>query len=72
MMDVALNRQLISAALAQLSAEHRAVVRRSYYDARTTAQIADDLHIADSTVKSRLHYAMRELQLTLQQMGATQ
>jgi RNA polymerase sigma-70 factor (ECF subfamily) len=61
MADLAADRQLIADALAQLSAEHRAVICRSYYEARTTAQIADDLQIAEATVKSRLHYAMREL-----------
>jgi hypothetical protein len=58
-------RLLISDALAQLSAEHRAVIRRSYYLGCTTAQIADDLQIAECTVKSRLHFALRALRLTL-------
>jgi RNA polymerase sigma-70 factor (ECF subfamily) len=62
-------RQLIGHALAQLSAEHRAVICRSYYEARTTAQIADDLQIAEATVKSRLHYAMRALRRAVQEMG---
>jgi DNA-directed RNA polymerase specialized sigma24 family protein len=51
--------------------QHRAVIRRSYYLGWTTARIADDLHITDDTVKSRLHHAMRALRLTLQEMGAT-
>lgn len=61
MVNLVADRQLIGDALAQLSAEHRAVICRSYYEARTTAQIADDLQIAEATVKSRLHYAMRAL-----------
>jgi hypothetical protein len=56
---------LLSDALAQLSAEHRAVIRRSYYQGWTTAQIAADLDIAEGTVKSRLHYAARALRLAL-------
>ena len=32
----------------------------------TTAQIADDLHIAERFVKSRLHVALRALQRTLE------
>ncbi len=52
-----------SDALAQLSEEHRAVIRRSYYQGWTTAQIAADLQIAEGTVKSRLHYAVRALRL---------
>ena len=58
-------RPLIADALGQLSAEHRAVISRSYYLGWTTTQIADDLHIAESFVKSRLHVALRALQRTL-------
>jgi RNA polymerase sigma-70 factor (ECF subfamily) len=57
--------------VAQLSAEHRAVVERSYYRGWTTAQTAADLGIAEGTVKSRLHYAVRALRLTLQELGVT-
>jgi RNA polymerase sigma-70 factor, ECF subfamily len=71
MLNLVADRQLICDALAQLSAEHRDVIRRSYYEARTTAQIADDLQIADDTVKSRLHYAMRALGRAVQEMGVT-
>ena len=35
---------LIAGALGQLSAEHRALIGRSYYLGWTTAQIADDIH----------------------------
>jgi RNA polymerase sigma-70 factor (ECF subfamily) len=59
-------------ALIQLSAEHRVVIQFSYYQGRTTAQIADDLQIAEGTVKSRLRCAVRVLRLTLQEMGVTQ
>ena len=69
--NAALDRLLVGDALAQLSLEHRAVVWRSYYLGWTTAQIADDLQIAEGTVKSRLHYALRALRLTLQEMGVT-
>jgi len=69
-MDSVLDRLLLSGALAQLSPLHRAVIRRSYYQGWTTAQIAADLDIAEGTVKSRLHYAMRALRLTLQEMGS--
>ena len=71
MVNLVAHRQLIGDALAQLSAEHRDLIRRSYYEARTTAQIADDLQIAEATVKSRLHYAMRGLRRAVQEMGVT-
>jgi RNA polymerase sigma-70 factor, ECF subfamily len=69
--DAALDQMLIGDALAQLSPDHRAVIRRSYYLGWTTTQIADDLGIAEGTVKSRLHYAVRAMRLTLQEMGVT-
>jgi RNA polymerase sigma-70 factor, ECF subfamily len=69
--NAALDRLLMADAMTQLSAEHRAVVQRSYYRGWTTAQIAADLDIAEGTVKSRLHYALRALRLTLQELGVT-
>ena len=59
-------------AMSELSEDHRAVIlpgvlpgpeRRA--DRRTTLQIAE------GTVKSRLHYAVRALRLNLQEMGVT-
>lgn len=69
--NAALDRLLLGDAMAQLSADHRAVIRRSYYLGWSTTQIADDLQIAEGTVKSRLHYAVRALRLVLQEMGVT-
>ncbi|RAV02131.1 sigma-70 family RNA polymerase sigma factor [Mycolicibacter senuensis] len=68
---LSLDRMLVAEAIARLSADHRGVVRRSYYQGWTTAQIADDLGIAEGTVKSRLHYALRALRHTLDEMGMT-
>jgi RNA polymerase sigma-70 factor (ECF subfamily) len=67
--NAAVDRLLLGDALAQLPADHRAVVRRAYYRGCTTAQIAADLHIAEGTVKSRLHDAVRALWLQLREMG---
>ena len=69
--DAALDRLLIADALTHLSPEHRAVVHRSHYLGWTIAQIADDLQIAEGTVKSRLHYALQALRLSLQETGVT-
>ncbi|BBX04427.1 RNA polymerase subunit sigma [Mycolicibacterium moriokaense] len=69
--ETALDRMLLTEAMAQLSEDHRAVISRAYYQGATTAQIAADLQIAEGTVKSRLHYGMRALRLTLQEMGVT-
>jgi RNA polymerase sigma-70 factor (ECF subfamily) len=70
--DPALDRLLLGAALAQLCPAHRAVIQRSYYQGWTTARIAADLDIPEGTVKSRLHYALRALRLSLQEMGVSQ
>jgi RNA polymerase sigma-70 factor, ECF subfamily len=69
--DAALDRLLINTALARLTPEHRAVVHRSYVMGWTTADIAADLGIAEGTVKSRLHYALRALRQTMREMGVT-
>lgn len=69
--DTALDKLLISTALSELSEDHRAVIQRAYYQGWGTAQIAADLNIAEGTVKSRLHYAVRALRLNLQEMGVT-
>ena len=47
------------------------MILRSYYQGWSDAQIAADLQIAEGTVKSRLHYAVRALRLNLQEMGVT-
>jgi RNA polymerase sigma-70 factor, ECF subfamily len=67
--NAAVDRLLLGDALAQLPADHRAVVHRAYYQGCTTAQIAADLHIAEGMVKSRLHDAVRALWLQLREMG---
>ena len=71
MVNLVADRQLIGDALARLSAEHRDVIRRSFYEARTTAQLADDLQIAEATGTSRLHYAVRALRRAVQELGVT-
>ena len=67
--DVAISRDLILDAMARLSTEQRAVIRCSYYDALTTAQIADQLHIDENAVKSRLHSGVRALLGSLREHG---
>jgi RNA polymerase sigma-70 factor, ECF subfamily len=68
-LNSALDRTLVADAFARLPAELRAVVRRAHYHGWTTAQIGADLGIAEGTVKSRLHYALGNLQQTLHEMG---
>jgi RNA polymerase sigma-70 factor, ECF subfamily len=67
--NATVDRLLLGDALAQLPADHRAVVRYAYYQGRTTAQIAAELHIAETAVTAKLHYALRALSLQLREMG---
>ncbi|MCV7260578.1 sigma factor-like helix-turn-helix DNA-binding protein [Mycobacterium shimoidei] len=64
--DAMPTRLLVSEALARLSAEHRSVIARSFYQGLTTGQIADELGIPEAVVKSRLHHALHALRLMVQ------
>jgi RNA polymerase sigma-70 factor (ECF subfamily) len=67
--NAAVDRLLLGDALAQLPVDHRTVLRFAYYQGCTTAQIAADLDVAEETVKSRLHDAVRTLWLQLHKLG---
>lgn len=69
--DGTLDRLLLSTAMSELSDDHRTVILRAYYHGHSVARIATELQIAEGTVKSRLHYAVRALRLNLQEMGVT-
>ena len=69
--DEVLDAWLVADALAELSADHRAVIVHAYYGGRTVAEIARELDIPEGTVKSRLHYGLRALRLALQEKGVT-
>jgi RNA polymerase sigma-70 factor (ECF subfamily) len=69
--DRILDGWIVSDALAGLSAEHRAVIIHAYFRRETTAEIAQSLQLAEGTVKSRLHYALRAMRLALQEGGVT-
>ena len=62
---------LVEEALAALTIEHRAVVVRAYYRGLSVAEMAGELEIPEGTVKSRLHYGLRALRLSLQEKGVT-
>ncbi len=63
--DGVVRHEAIAAALARLSHEHREVVVLRYYADLTVEQIAARTGARSGTVKSRLHYAMRELRSAL-------
>jgi len=52
-------------ALGQLSDSHREVLVLRYYEHMKMDEIARNLGVSKGTVKSRLHYAIREMQKLL-------
>jgi RNA polymerase sigma-70 factor (ECF subfamily) len=62
--------RLIADALSKLTTEHRAVLLEMFYKRSTVRETAQTLGIAEGTVKSRTHYALRALKLALAEMGA--
>lgn len=69
--DEVLMSWLVAEALTHLSPEHRDVLRECYFRGQSVAAAADHLGIPQGTVKSRTHYALRALRLTLEEMGVT-
>jgi RNA polymerase sigma-70 factor (ECF subfamily) len=67
--DAALDRWLISDALATLTPEHREALVHTYYAGRTVTEAAVVLGIPPGTVKSRVFYALRALRLALEERG---
>jgi RNA polymerase sigma-70 factor, ECF subfamily len=61
--------RLIADALARLTPEHRTVLVEIYYRRATVREAAAALGIAEGTVKSRTHYALRAFKLALAEMG---
>ncbi|WP_228542817.1 MULTISPECIES: sigma-70 family RNA polymerase sigma factor [Micromonospora] len=52
-------------ALPRISVEHRRVVEAVYFRGLSTAEIAAEFGIAEGTVKSRAHYALRALRAVI-------
>jgi len=69
--DAALDRAVLLGALRDLSPLHQEVLIRVHYQDRTHADVARTLGIPPGTVKSRAHYAARELQRLLGVQGVT-
>lgn len=59
--DQVLDRQVLVDGLATLSPDHRAALVQVYLLDQTVPQAARSLGVPDGTVKSRLHYALREV-----------
>jgi RNA polymerase sigma-70 factor (ECF subfamily) len=70
--DELLQSWVVAEALTQLSNEHRAVLLECYYRGRSVAEAARQLGVPEGTVKSRTHYALRALRLSLEELGVAQ
>jgi RNA polymerase sigma-70 factor (ECF subfamily) len=69
-MGQALDRDVLSGAIAQLSPDHRIVVALRFYRDLTVDEISRRLDIPAGTVQSRLHYAMKRLHAALDEADA--
>ncbi len=69
-LDQVLDRQLVSAALRQLSPAHRSVLVETFYHGGTPATVARRLGIPYGTARSRLHYALHALRQELEDHDA--
>src|SRR5205823_559769 len=65
----AMLRWQIRAALERLTPDHREVIRMCHFEGLTLREIAERSGIPLGTVKSRLSYALRNLRLSLEEMG---
>ncbi|MDF2442246.1 MAG: polymerase sigma-70 factor, subfamily [Subtercola sp.] len=69
--DAVLEAWLVSEAISGLSLPHREVLVHSFYGQKSIAELSALLGIPEGTVKSRLHYALRAVRLSLQEKGVT-
>lgn len=70
--DALVEARLVVDALQQLSPQHRVVLVEMFYRRSSVRETAERLGIAEGTVKSRTHYALRALKLALSEMGVAQ
>jgi RNA polymerase sigma-70 factor, ECF subfamily len=67
-LEQAAMRWQVSAALARLSPEHRAVIRLAHFESLSLREIAAATGLPLGTVKSRTYYALRQLRLVFDEM----
>jgi RNA polymerase sigma-70 factor, ECF subfamily len=63
--------RLVTTALAGLSPAHRHAVVETYLRDRPRDQVAAELGIPEGTLRSRVHYALREMRATLVDLEAS-
>jgi RNA polymerase sigma-70 factor (ECF subfamily) len=70
--DRVLQGWLVAQALGELSTRHREVLVLCFFQGHSVADAAARLGVAEGTVKSRTHYALRALRLVLEEKGVTE
>jgi RNA polymerase sigma-70 factor (ECF subfamily) len=65
--EAVVNRRIVVDALRRLTPEHREVLVECYLRGSSIAEAAQRLGIAQGTVKSRTHYALRALRLVMEE-----
>ncbi len=63
--------EVVAKVLDTLSIEHRTVIELAYFVGNNYAEIADITNIPENTVKTRIYYARKSLQLALKDLGVT-
>jgi RNA polymerase sigma-70 factor (ECF subfamily) len=66
------DRHLVVAALGRLTQEHRRVLRECYFRGSSVAEAAQALGLPPGTLKSRTYYALRALQLAIEELGSVE
>ena len=69
-LEEVLDRELVSAALQQLSPAHQTVLVETFYRGGTMATVARELGIPHGTARSRLHYALDAMRKQLDENDA--
>jgi RNA polymerase sigma-70 factor (ECF subfamily) len=67
--DELLRSWVIEEALRRLTVEHRRAVVDVAYKGRPAADLADELGVPESTIRTRLFYGLKALRLALDEMG---
>jgi len=68
-LDEALRAWQIEEAMRRIGDRHRRVLVETYYRGRPYAEVAEELGIAEGTVKSRVYYGLRALRVALEEIG---
>jgi DNA-directed RNA polymerase specialized sigma24 family protein len=66
----AVDRQVVLSALRTLPIEHRQVLLECHFRGASVAQAAETLGVSADTIKSRTHYALRNLRVAINAITA--